>query len=102
MRRPGLECNLEKYLTGSGCQTLSPVLVHENADLLIARTGIVQMACQSGYAPVHLRDRDRLVVEPLDGCEQCRTDPGSRCSHAFTVAEVRSQHTHETVPIHAK
>ena len=77
------------------------MLVHENTDLLVAWAGEAEMACESANTPVDLGDREGVVVQPLDRCEQRRTD--ARCLHGHVPSLVRrvSRHCHRTVPIPA-
>jgi hypothetical protein len=51
---------------------------------------------------MNLRDRHRLIVEPLDRSEQRHSDPGRGIGHATTLARELSPHAHETVPKLAK
>ena len=75
------------------------MLVDEDSDLLVAWPREAQMACQSRNPTVNLGDRDGLVVEPLDGCQQRGTDPRGGWSHPHTVAAGLSRHAQQTVSI---
>ena len=77
MRRSSPQRHVEQDLACGRREAAAAVLVDEDTDLLVARSRDVQMACQSRDAAVDFGDRNGVVVEPLDRCEQRRPDPWS-------------------------
>jgi len=77
VRGSSAQRHIEQNLACGRRETAAAVLVNEDADLLVARPREAQIACQSRDAAVDFGDRNGVVVEPLDRCEQRRPDPWS-------------------------